>query len=471
MSSRSALFKAVLTGDLSLVKQCVSAGCDVNESTEEGYTPMCTAIRNGEVDVACYLISHAQILVQGTGATPASRSAVLWGLLLTGKTQYLFENKFVNWVVVSVGARFSFVIFHLIFNFLLASFDAAVISALHITNSSVYSFCRTLLFRSNVASLIDRVILSRRREVDALVPGHHGTNLTAQGSIAFDLILGYGDDVEMIALRMLAHGLSFNDVNDLRGPGLLLWRWAAFRGHLNVIIALQAMGIDIDIESGLALRVACYNLDSSLCHRLVNSGAAVGLRPDGEDPPIVQSAAGARGIMQRKAQHELDALSIMAVLLFNSADINQAGRGGRTALGICCSRSILEVHSNFLFKHGVDPNLADEGGNTPLHHAAAVGAPSLVKMLIAYGASANCRNNKGMLPANIAAHDGSSVDTLKLPMQAFNPRQLDRDTMLFEASKYGFLETLQYLVDVGANPDTEIEADSCALFKAMDRPR
>ncbi|KAL8847980.1 MAG: hypothetical protein Q9221_006996 [Calogaya cf. arnoldii] len=470
MSSQSALFEAVLTGDLSLVIQCVAAGCDVNESTEDGYTPLCTAIRNGEVDIACYLISHAQILVQGTPATPASRSAALWRLLWSGKTQHLFANKYVNWVVVSVHAGFSFVMFHLIFNFLLASFDAAVISALHITNASVYLKFRTLLFRGYVASLIYRVFLSKSgRDADALVSGYPGTNLTAQVSVALNLILGYGGNVETIAFRMLAHGLTFNDVNNLRGPGLLLWRWAAFRGHLNIIIALQTMGIDIDIESGVALWVPCYNLDSSLCHHLVTSGAAVGLRPDGEGPPIVKYAAGARDIMQREAQHELDALSIMAALLSNSADINQAGCEGRIALSISCSRSVLEANSNFLLKHGADPNIADEDGNTPLHHAAAVGPPSLVKMLIASGASANYRNNKGKLPANNAAHEGSSIDTLKLLMQASNPTQLDRDTMLFEASSYGFLEMLQYLIDVGANPNTEIEADSCALFKAMDR--
>ena len=203
----------------------------------------------------------------------------------------------------------------------------------------------------------------------------------------------------------------------------------------------------------------------------MNSGAAVTLQPKSGDPPIIEYVNGARDVMQRKAHHELDAFSVFNTLLDNSADINQDGRGGRTALSICCSCSGLEGHAQYLLKHAADPHIADESGDTPLHNAAIVGALSLVELLIAYGASSSRRNNKGKLPANRAAYNGTSVETLKILVQGSNATQLDRDTMLAEASRYGFLEMLQYLIKVDANPNTEIEDDSCALSKVMDRNR
>ncbi|KAI4258200.1 MAG: hypothetical protein L6R42_005243 [Xanthoria sp. 1 TBL-2021] len=142
----------------------------------------------------------------------------------------------------------------------------------------------------------------------------------------------------------------------------------------------------------------------------------------------------------------------MEVLLNKYADVDQAGRAGRTALSICC-----------------DPDTADEDGNTPLHHAAPLDTPSLVETLIAYGASPSRRNKKGELPADKAASDGCSVESLKLLVETFDLTQHDWNSMLFEASTFGYLEMLEYLLGKGANPNIEIESESCGLFKAIDR--
>lgn len=159
----------------------------------------------------------------------------------------------------------------------------------------------------------------------------------------------------------------------------------------------------------------------------------------------------------------------MQILVSNNADPNQAGCGGRTALGLCCGSSWLARLAQFLLEHAADPDRANEDGKTPLHYAATLGAPSLVRMLIAYGASPSRRDKQGRLPANYAAYDGCSVQTLDILFQAFDATQSDRDAMLFEAIKYGYLEMLQYLLDKGANPNIEIGDESFILFKAIDR--
>lgn len=470
MEGRPDVFAAVLTGDLNLVTKCVAAGCNVNKAGENGYTPICTAIRNGEIEIACYLIPHAQIFLERMQAKRVSRPAALWNLFWTGQTEHLVDNKVGNWILNTVCAGVGFLVSHCILNFLLARFDTAVMSTLHIRNFSVYSGLRTRFFRGYISSLARLVFPPKSgHDESALVPGRQGANLTAQGSTAFDLIIRYGGDIEAIALQMLAHGMRFDDANDRCEPARLMWTWAASRGHLHVIIALQAMNFDIDMDSGIALRLACQNQNYNLCKYLVTSGASVDLRPDGEDPPVVQCVLGARDVTERNSQHKLVALSMAEILVSNHANINEAGCGGRTALGLCCRRSCLERLAQYLLEHGADPNNADEDGNTSLHHAATLGAPSLVKMLMAYGASPSRRNKRGKLPANHAAYDGCSVETLNILLQAFDATQSDLDAMLFETIKYGHLGMLQYLPDKGANPNTEKGDGSCALFKAIDR--
>ncbi|KAL8918395.1 MAG: hypothetical protein Q9208_007365 [Pyrenodesmia sp. 3 TL-2023] len=440
MESRREIFAAILTGDLDIVTKCVAAGCDVNRTGEDGYTPLCTAIRNGEVEIACFLIPHAQIFLKETRAKYVSKPAALWSLFWTGQREHLVDNKVGNWILNTVCAGVGFLVSHVILNFLLARFDVTVMSALHIKNFSVYSALRTRFFRGSVARLVFPA--NSGPDKSALSPGRQGLNLNAQGSSAFDLIIGYGGDIEAIALQMLAHGMKFDGANDpQRGPARLLWMWAASRGHLRVIMALQAMNFDTNMDSNIALRLACNNQNYDLCKYLVSSGAS----------------------------HKLVALSILEILVFNNADLNQAGCGGRTALGLCCGRSWLERLAQYLLGHAADPDIADEDGNRSLHHAATLGTPSLVKMLIAYGASPTRRNKEGRLHANHAACDGCSVETLDILLQAFNATQCDRDAMLFEAMKYGYLEMLQYLLDKGANPNIEKGDESCALFKAIDR--
>ena len=77
MKSQSDLFEAVLAGDLSLVIECITAGCDVDREGVYVYNPLYLAITNGEVEIACYLIPQSQVLLQKTQATPSRRPVAL----------------------------------------------------------------------------------------------------------------------------------------------------------------------------------------------------------------------------------------------------------------------------------------------------------------------------------------------------------------------------------------------------------
>ncbi|KAL8991258.1 MAG: hypothetical protein Q9169_007907, partial [Polycauliona sp. 2 TL-2023] len=433
--NQSDLFEAVISGDLDLVIECVQAGCDVKKVAANGYTPLCTAIRNGEVDVACFLIPHAGVLLKSEQLTPR-HSMTLWCLLRTGRAQLLVNGGIADKALDSLTAAFQFAVSYSILNYLLARFDSQVMATLHINNYTVYSVLRTQLFQLYIARFVRYVFPSTTdQQCRTKAPGLRGTNLTREGSYAFELILRYGGNIEPIALRLLAHGLMFDDVNDLRGPAFSMWRWAALRGHREVVIALQELGMDINIGSNIALSIACQNLDRRLSEHLVMSGAATTLRLDGQNPPLVECAIGVRDVRQRNLLHESNALSIIEILLSNNAEINQPGHRGRTALSICCTFSELKQQARCLLDHAADTEIADQDGNTPLHHASAVCSLPLVKMLVAYGASSSHRDKNGKLPANKAARDGCSVETLRILLKASTTTttQLDRDTMLFEA--------------------------------------
>lgn len=139
MESRLDIFAAVLIGDLDLVTKCVTAGCDINKAGEDGYTPLCTAIRNGEVEIACYLIPHAQIFLEKIQTKTVSRPAALWSLFWTGQREHLVHNKVGNRILNNVCVSVGFLVSHAILNFLLAPFDTAVMSAFYIKSFSVYS--------------------------------------------------------------------------------------------------------------------------------------------------------------------------------------------------------------------------------------------------------------------------------------------------------------------------------------------
>ena len=52
---------------------------------------------------------------------------------------------------------------------------------------------------------------------------------------------------------------------------------------------------------------------------------------------------------------------------------------------------------------GVDPNIQDFNGWTPLHHAAQSGHLNVVKLLLEHGANPNIQNNNGNTPLHLAA--------------------------------------------------------------------
>jgi len=484
------IFEALLKGDASLITKCVDSGCDVNRPGNDGLTQLCAAIRNGENEIACLLIPYIPLFREEKPVNGSSISSSFCAFLSDDRW-HRFNNIWIgNLLLNIIWGSLGFLATQSILNVLLPRFDAWMMSVFHLHNFSFYSAIRTRMCRKSISCLVGFVIdYESKQDEMPLQYRHRGTNLTAQGYIALDNILKYGGNVEPIMLEMLRAGLVFNNVNEVNRydleSALQIWEWAAFKGHMKVMVALQGMGIDLDAVSGLSLCIACNELNAGLCKYLLHSGASVNFRQN-NDPMIKQHNRGvnmnpavvqcARSLtLGRRSddsfQAQIDGLSIIMALIDNGEDINQTDQMGNTALSIVCSRSRFPMIVNFLLKNGALPHIANGKGDTPLHKTpcAFPAAPLLTKMLLKAGATPNVFNNDGRTPMSIAACEGSSVLNLDLLVNASDPAYLDWDTLLYQASRFGSLEMLVYLVSKGANPTTEVEKDDCALFAAMER--
>jgi ankyrin repeat protein len=143
-------------------------------------------------------------------------------------------------------------------------------------------------------------------------------------------------------------------------------------------------------------------------------------------------------------------------LLAAGADANYALPDGNKVLLVTATfRSVLAAGA--LVDGGANPNVADRGGNTPLHTASQSGDVELVKKLLAKGADPNARTNKTPAGGGRGAAGGGG---------GFR-QAAGEQTPLMVAAKANHLDVVQALVAGGADPKLKAQDGSTLLMAAV----
>ena len=467
------IFAATVKGDANQVADCIARGCSVEERNSERLTPLCVAIRNGETEAACLLVRHSRLF--------SSKEPSIWDLaflvlfaFLSGTISYPWTDDWLKNLLFD-GTIQSLGLFSLqqVVKFLLKGVGIRTMSEIIFEVSWLYSIIRIIVFRLVFPQCMSNLANAYSDKFKEVAPSKtsQNTNLTKHGHDAIKVIPRRGRKAEPIILEILRAGFRLKNVRHLEGTALDIWSLAAREGHIEVSKAMQAMGVDVDTGSGIALRSACYALNAGLVEHFLDSGAIV--NPQVNSPPLIQSVASGINACDSKKTPRQEGLLIVAMLVAKGVDINAPDASGRTAIAILSQYNVNEDVVASLLSHGADPAIQDDTGTTPLHGVSRK-TRTLTKMLLDAGASPTVRNKNGLTPIDCAAKDEDSLESLKLLIDSAGPVFMDWSFLLFEASMYGPPEMLEYLLSKGAISTIEFKKDTCALFRVLevfsDRP-
>lgn len=128
---------------------------------------------------------------------------------------------------------------------------------------------------------------------------------------------------------------------------------------------------------------------------------------------------------------------------------------GRKRLKLSCEFSLIYAvedadyeYVESLLLSGIDPNVYDEKGNTPLHYSAANGDYEVCALLIKYKADNFLKNFRGQVPLHLAVMNGDFQTVHYLADMNSNIQEQDNDgvTPYHLACFHGRMEIVEYFV-------------------------
>jgi len=116
-----------------------------------------------------------------------------------------------------------------------------------------------------------------------------------------------------------------------------------------------------------------------------------------------------------------------------------------------------------LLEAGASPNKTITRGHTPLITASRLGHAGAVSLLLRSGANPRHQDNLGWTPLHHAIlQESANLSAITMLVGAgadVNAQDHRLRTPLHRAAQYGHIEVLQYLLKVGANPNSKDDAD------------
>jgi ankyrin repeat protein len=148
----------------------------------------------------------------------------------------------------------------------------------------------------------------------------------------------------------------------------------------------------------------------------------------------------------------ITAFLTMEFLLDKGVDINVRDNNGKTPLHDAAGLGNLKA-MEFLLDKGVDINVRDNNGKTPLHDAAGLGNLKAMEFLLDKGVDINVRDNNGRTPLHDAAGLGNlkAMEFLLDKGVDINVRDNNGRTPLHMAAGWGKLKVMEFLLDKGVD--------------------
>jgi len=234
---------------------------------------------------------------------------------------------------------------------------------------------------------------------------------------------------------------------------------AASRGDFTALKTHLDAKADVNsarADGTTALAWAVYHNDSEIVNLLINSGADVNASSDYGVTPLHLACENQNPDVLRK-------------LLKAGADPNRSKLTGETPLMACANTgSVSGVEE--LLAHGADVNAKENNeGQTALMWAAAEKNSKIVRMLVAKGADVHARSEILMEPEPfiIKIDEYNSTFAANYPDGVRFPRTSGGGTALLFAAQQGDLESVEALIEAGADVNTEHQEYGSVLIVSI----
>lgn len=235
------------------------------------------------------------------------------------------------------------------------------------------------------------------------------------------------------------------DVNIVNSKGDPLIVMAATLGDYTAVEELILVGADVNQPNAFtkdtALLRSLYNGHTAIAQRLVYAGADINAVNNYKHSPLYVAL-------------EKQNVALIDIFLTNGVE-----EGLNSAYLFRSVSNKNETGVIAMLKGGINPNIANEKGNTPLIISASLGDLASLHDLLAYRADINAANNDGNTALIYAAryNHPEVIKMLLLPqiMQApldLNAQNKKGETALYWGAAKGNVEVVKRLLAAGADP-------------------
>ena len=261
-----------------------------------------------------------------------------------------------------------------------------------------------------------------------------------------------GDTVEFINLL----DTKIKDPNLVNSKGDTLLIAAATLGNEDAVQRLLSMGADVnrqnyDTRDTAILRSIAQDHDR-ITQMLLYEHANLNLPNNYRQTPMGLAVEKQKGVL---------------IDLFLSNGV-KAGLDGETLLRASAKKNLVGVIA--MLKGGVNPNVSNSKGNTPLIISASLGDTAAVRELIAYRANVNAANLEGNTPLIYAARYNhlDTVLALNAPLTMqyrldLNMQNKKGETALYWAAQKGYAPIVQALLAYDADKSLKTAEGLTAL--------